>query len=511
MIVEAEKPCKQADCGTAPSLPMRGVSGLWCVPSRLHPPRRRKLSIHPPPLPGESAAQLLQLAQQVRGRGGRAFLVGGYVRDLLRGQPGKDVDLEVFGLPLAELEELLSRLGSVLRVGRAFGVLRVKGLDVDFSVPRRDSKVGKGHRGFAAKSDPGMTPEQAVRRRDLTVNALLMDPLTGELVDPCGGQDDLAQRRLRAVDPRTFPEDPLRPLRVAQFAARLEFKPDAELVAICRAMDLSELPEERIWDEWHKLLLRGRRPSLGLEFLLAADLLRFTPQLQELVGVPQDPEWHPEGDVWVHTLAAVNAAAGLRTGELELDQQVMLGALCHDLGKAGTTRFFNGRWRSHNHDTGGEEPAQALLAALGAPGRLSEPVKALVRCHLRPAWLVGGGAQAPAYRRLARQLDAAGTRMSVLERVARSDALGSSTPDGLAGRFPAGDAFLARSAEINVKDSRPPEVVLGRHLIARGLKPGPLFGPILEQCRKVQDDHGWDDPQRILDRALANLADPSSC
>lgn len=437
--------------------------------------------------------------------------MGGYVRDLLRGRRSKDVDVEVFGLPLAELEELLSRLGPVLRVGRAFGVLRVKGLDVDFSIPRRDSKVGKGHRGIAAESDPSMTPEQAVRRRDLTVNALLMDPLTGELVDPCDGQADLARRCLRAVDPRTFPEDPLRPLRVAQLAARLEFQPDAELIALCRGMDLSELPGERIWDEWQKLLLLGRRPSLGLEFLLAADLLRFTPALQDLVGVPQDPEWHPEGDVWVHTLAAVDAAADLRTGEIELDQQIMLGALCHDLGKAHTTRFFNHRWRSHNHDTGGEKPAAALLSALGAPARLLAPVQALVLCHLRPAWFVGGGAQAPAYRRLARQLDAAGTRMSTLERVARADALGTGTADGLAGQFPAGDTFLARSAEIHVKDSRPPERVLGRHLIARGLQPGPLFGPILEQCRKVQDEHGWDDPQRILDRALADLADPGSC
>jgi tRNA nucleotidyltransferase (CCA-adding enzyme) len=437
--------------------------------------------------------------------------VGGYVRDLLRGRPGKDVDVEVFGLTLPELEELLSGLGPVLRVGRAFGVLRVKGLDVDFSVPRRDSKVGKGHRGFATESDPRMTAEQAIRRRDLTVNAMLMDPLTGELVDPCGGQEDLARRVLRAVDPGTFPEDPLRPLRVAQLAARLEFDPDAELIGICRAMDLSELPGERIWDEWQKLLLRGRRPSLGLEFLLAADLLRFTPALQDLVGVPQDPEWHPEGDVWVHTLAALDAAAGLRTGDTELDQQIMLGALCHDLGKAATTRFFDGRWRSHNHDVGGEEPAQALLAALGAPARLSAPVKALVRCHLRPAWFACGGAQAPAYRRLARQLGAAGTRMSILERVARADALGTGTPDGLAGRFPAGDTFLARAVDVKVKESRPPDVVLGRHLIARGLEPGPFFGPILEQCRKVQDDHGWDDPERILDRALADLADPGSC
>lgn len=412
--------------------------------------------------------------------------------------------MEVFGVPLDALQKALAELGEVLQVGRAFGVLRVKGLDVDFSVPRRDSKVGAGHRGFVAEPDPAMTPEEAVRRRDLTVNALLMDPLTGEVLDPAGGKQDLAERRLRAVDPTTFPEDPLRPLRVAQFAARLEFSPDAELIRICRSMSLAELPPERIWEEWHKLLLRGRRPSAGLSFLHAVDLLHHTPPLAALVGVPQDPEWHPEGDVWVHTLRAVDAAAALRTGEHDEDLLLMLGALCHDLGKAPTTSFFNGRWRSHNHDTGGEEPTLALLEALGAPAHLAPAVTALVRCHLRPVWLVNGEARPPAFRRLARELAAAGTRMNLLERVARADAFGTATPDALAGRFPAGDAFLVAADEVQLRDQAPEDVVQGRHLIDRGLQPGPGFGPILERCRSVQDEEGWDDPERILDHVLGS-------
>ncbi len=464
----------------------------------------------PPELPEPAAEPVHQLARRIGELGGRALLVGGFVRDHLRGEPSKDVDVEVFGVPLDRLEELLGELGPVLKVGRAFGVLRIKGLDVDFSVPRRDSKVGKGHRGFVAEPDPEMPPEQAVRRRDLTVNALLMDPLTGEVLDPTGGRQDLEERRLRAVDPSTFPEDPLRPLRVAQFAARLEFSADKELIRICRSMNLSELPPERVWEEWHKLLLLGRRPSAGLSFLLAADLLHHTPALEALVGVPQDPEWHPEGDVWVHTLRAVDAAAKLRTGEHDDDLQRMLGALCHDLGKAPTTSFFGGRWRSHNHDTGGEEPARALLSSIGAPVSLTPAIVALVRCHLRPVWLINGDARPPAYRRLARELAAAGTRISLLEQVARADALGTATPDALAGRFPAGDAFLEAADEVELRDQVPRDIVQGRHLIAGGLEPGPEFGPILERCREVQDEEGWDDPERILEQALRLEKPPGS-
>ena len=455
-------------------------------------------------LPGPIRA----LAREIREAGGRGFLVGGAVRDRLRGEPAADWDLEVHGLSIDRLEEVLSAHGQVIAVGRAFGVLRLTGIDADFSVPRRDSRIGTGHRGFRAELDPALSPEDAVRRRDLTVNALMLDPLTGEVLDPAGGLADMRQHRLRAVDPLTFPEDPLRPLRVAQLAARLEYDVDQDLLALCRSIDLSALPAERVWDEWEKMLLLGRRPSLGLEFLRAAELLALTPELQALIGVLQDPEWHPEGDVWEHTLRSADAAARLRVGERAADLPLMFGALCHDLGKAVTTELVKGRWHSYEHEVVGVALAHGMLARLGAPGWLVTAVGTLVRWHLQPAALHHHGGGPRAYRRLARALQAGGVQIKLLERVARADSLGRTTPEALAGVFPEGDRFLREAEALAVHDAAPADVVLGRHLIGRGLPPGPGFGPILARCREVQDETGWTDPDRILDEALGRSPRP---
>ena len=197
-------------------------------------------------------------------------------------------------------------------VGRAFGVFRVGGIDADFSLPRRDSKRGPGHRGFDVAPDPSLDFAEAARRRDLTVNSIGIDPLTGDVLDPHGGRRDLTRRVLRATDPARFPEDPLRGLRVAQLAARLDMTPDEALVALCRTLDLSELSGERVFDEFTKLLLRAARPSIGLRVLEDTGQLRFFPELDALRGVPQDPKWHPEGDVWLHTLMVLDVAATLR-------------------------------------------------------------------------------------------------------------------------------------------------------------------------------------------------------
>ena len=452
--------------------------------------------------PDEIPSPVRRIAIAARREGGRAFLVGGWVRDRARGVAVKDLDVEVFGVSLATLERLLEPEGEVIAVGRAFGVLRLKELDIDFSVPRRDSKVGRGHRGFITEPDPGLTPADAARRRDLTVNALLLDPLSGELVDPVGGLADLAARRLRAVDPATFPEDPLRPLRVAQLAARLEFAADDGLVALCRTIDSSELPRERIWEEWSKLLLLGARPSLGLTFLREAELLRATPGLAALPGVEQDPEWHPEGDVWVHTLLAVDRAAALRIGDPRWDLPLMLGTLCHDLGKALTTRMQEGRWRSLGHDVAGLEPTRELLARIGAPGWLEPPVVALVQTHLLPTAFVLQGAGRRAYRKLARTLDAAGVSLRLLERVACADSRGRLLAGAEAGPFADGEEFLRRAAEYEVEDAPRPDAVRGRDLLARGFRPGPDIGRWLARCREIQDETGWDDAGQILDEAF---------
>jgi tRNA nucleotidyltransferase (CCA-adding enzyme) len=444
------------------------------------------------------------IARAIRDAGGRSLLVGGWVRDRLLGIESKDFDLEVYGLSAERLEETLRRFGEVIAVGRAFGVLRVKGIEADFSLPRRDSRTGRGHRGFQVELDPGMTFAEAARRRDLTMNAIGFDPLTEEIIDPHHGRRDLEAKRLRAVDRLTFSEDSLRGLRVAQFAARFEMAPDEELVEICSTLDLSDLPGERMLEEFEKLLLKGVRPSRGFEFLRTTDLLRFFPELKSMVGVPQDPQWHPEGTVWEHVLLVIDEAARLRTGDRDADLTLLFGALCHDLGKPLTTVEEDGRIRSPNHEEAGEPVARAFLERLRAPQALVAKVAGLTRYHLAPASFLKQGASARAYRRLARKLEEYGTSAHMLERVARADHFGRTTPEALARRFPEGEEFLRRSRELQVEEHAVKDAVLGRHLIARGLTPGPGFGPILERCREVQEETGLADPEAILERVLGN-------
>ena len=464
--------------------------------------KRRRAGYNPPMRSPALPDPLPEIASAVRQAGGCAYAVGGYVRDLLLGQPSKDIDVEVHGIELEALRCLLARFGRVAEVGRAFGVLRLAKPNVDFSLPRRDSKVGPGHRGFDVEVDPQLGFAAAARRRDLTINSMGLNLLTGEVLDPHGGRGDLKSRTLRAVDAATFPEDPLRALRTAQFSARFEMRADAALTALCERLDLSEVSAERAFEEFRKLLLQGTRPSFGLAFLREAGLLRFFPQLAALVDVPQDPIWHPEGSVWRHTLMVIDEAAQLRRGDDD-DLALMFGALCHDFGKPATTVTVAGRVRSPAHAEAGLAPTRAFLGKLRAPKALVERVSALVEHHLAPALFDGQGAGAKAYRRLSRKLRAAGATMELLARVARADHLGRTTAAALAREFPAGERFLERARALEVAAGAPRDIVSGRHLIARGLRPGPRFGELLRACREVQDEHGWNDADRIVDAVLS--------
>lgn len=442
-----------------------------------------------------------RICEGIAEAGGRPILVGGFVRDLLLGIESKDLDIEVFGISLDRLEEVLRTFGEVITVGRAFGVLRVKGINVDFGLPRSDSKIAPGHTGFDIECEPDLDFARAARRRDLTINSIGLDPLTGELLDPHGGRRDIATRLLRATDPAHFAEDPLRGLRVAQFIARFEFTPDHELRRLCAALDFSELSAERLFGELRKLLLKGTRPSAGFQFLRETDLLRFFPEAYALVGVPQDAEWHPEGDVWAHTLMVLDEAALLRDGGDD-DLALMLAALCHDFGKPETTTTETGRICTPAHDVAGAARTEAFLERLKTAKDLAARVSALVRYHLAPALFVEQGTSAKGYRRLARKLEASNVSCMLLERAARADHLGRRTPDAEARHFPAGDAFLAMAEQAQSVRRAPPDVVMGRHLIARGFTPGPELGRILRLCREIQDETGWADADEILTAAM---------
>ncbi len=450
-----------------------------------------------PPDFGDVDPRFGEIANAVREAGGRALFVGGQVRDRLLGRSSTDLDVEIFGLALERVESLLGSFGRTRTVGRSFGVVRIDGLDADFSLPRRDSKTGPGHRGFAVEVAPDLDFAAAARRRDFRINSMGFDPLTGEVLDPHGGREDLLAKRLRVTDAAHFAEDPLRGLRAAQFAARFELEPDAELLTLAARLDLAELAPERVFAELRKLLLLGVRPAIGFDFLQSTGLVRFFPEAAALIGVPQDPRWHPEGDAWRHTLLALDRAAGLRGGDGD-DEALMFAVLCHDFGKPLVTEQL----RSPGHDRAGIEPARQFLSRLRAPRRLIDQVCALVRAHLAPVWLVRNEAGPRAYRRLARRLEAAGADLRLLARVATADQLGRTTPAAVRGEFPEGVVFLERASAALPGLAPLPPAVLGRHLIARGFEPGPKMGRVLAACREIQDETGWSDPERILDRAL---------
>ncbi len=446
--------------------------------------------LHPLPAAGTLLETTLlrdyrAVLEEIRQSGGRPLLVGGCVRDLLMEgniQQG-DLDLEVRGLAPERLRSIVLAAGGH-EYGKSFAVFGLGPLEI--ALPRRERKTGPGHRGFEVTADPDLPYPEASARRDLTINSMGYDPWTGELFDPHGGRADLAAGILRHTSHR-FSEDPLRVLRVMQFAARFCFAVAPSTVELCRNLDLSELPRERLWREWKKLLLQGRRPSLGLRFLERCGALRFFPELEALTNTPQDPEWHPEGSVWEHTLLCMDAAAELRTGREEFDLPLMLGVLCHDLGKATTTFYDEDRGRtvSPRHEPEGVGPALSFLARLTNEKSLVETVPILVARHLTPHQLYKEKQKGldirPALRRVALKVDPI-----LLERVARADHLGRRTCDALAGDFPAGDLFLEEVRALELEKKKPAPLVMGRHLLSEGLPPGPEMGRWLKRLFQAQ-------------------------
>ncbi|HEU4507470.1 MAG TPA: HD domain-containing protein [Pyrinomonadaceae bacterium] len=447
--------------------------------------------------------KVIELSRAIRELGGRALLVGGCVRDAIMGKVPKDWDLEVYNLAPERLREVLDQSGPVNVVGEAFTVYKL-GHYLDVSIPRRERKSGRGHKAFVIEGDPSMNVAEASKRRDFTINAILQDPLTGEIIDPFSGRRDIDQRILRAVSVETFGEDSLRVLRAAQFAARFEFDVDPATVELCRAIDLSDLPAERIWGELEKLLLQSRRPYLGIEWLLKLGAIeKLFPEIQSLIGVAQEPEWHPEGDVFVHTLLAVDRAREL-IDELPYAKQVtvMLATLAHDFGKPATTEFIEGRIRSRGHEEAGVAPAEQFLDRIKVHTidgyNVRAQVIALVREHLKPGEFykkrdeVGEGA----FRRLARRCEP-----DLLYRVAKADSLGRNAPWVPREQWYGSEAqewFIERSRELQVEQRPPDPILLGRHLLDLGLEPGPRMGEITRAVYEMQ----LDGRVRDLDQAI---------
>lgn len=430
--------------------------------------------------------QVLKIAQMVADIGGQAYLVGGCVRDMLLGLTPKDIDIEVFHITHNELEAILKKEFKVNFIGKSFGVFKLKEYPIDISTPRLETIIGYTHKSFCVSTDPHLSITKAAERRDFTINAIFLDPITGIIHDPFNGREDLQNKVLRHVSHK-FTEDPLRVLRGMQFASRFELTPHPTTTALCSTLVPYYLPHERVFDEWQKLFLKGTKPSLGLEFLRKSGWLRHYPELQHLINCPQDPTWHPEGDVWTHTLHAMDAFARKRIDNPEEDLLIGLAVLCHDFGKPLTThKDAQGRIRSPGHDVAGEAPTRSFLSYLTRNRLLIEKVVRLVVLHMRPSELFKSKASDGAIRRLANAVG----RMDRLLRVVEAD---DEARPPLPPNKEIIEWLLDRCEMLLIKDQSPVPIILGRHLISLGHEPHPLFSQILKLCFEAQLDGRFHD------------------
>ncbi len=434
----------------------------------------------------QAARRIAQLAAE---RGGRAYYVGGCVRDKcirrLRGGENvslegfKDIDIEVHGLAPEALWELLQQVGEPEVFGESFGVYSLRHLGLDIAMPRREHAVGRGHRDFAVSVDPFIGPEEASRRRDFTVNAMMEDVLTGELLDPWNGLEDLKAGVLKHVDENAFPEDPLRVLRAAQFAARLKFTVAPETAALCRRIDLSALSPERVEGELKKALLQSERPSVFFETLRQMDQLRpWFAELEPLIGLAQDPVYHPEGDVWVHTMEVLDRAAARRE-KAENPYGFLLLALCHDLGKITTSAVSekDGRIHSYGHETEGLPLADSLLQRVCGEKSVRAYVLNMVPLHMKPN--VAAYAR-PSVKSTNHLFDGAESPLDLIW-FAEADRPEFAGKDA----FQGDTAFLTERLQI-YRETMAKPYVMGRDLIEAGLTPDQSFSELLDFAHKLR-------------------------
>lgn len=439
------------------------------------------------------------LAREARAAGGRAYCVGGCVRDALLGVEPKDVDVEIYGLEAEKIERILSKKFRFEIVGKSFGVWILKGLDIDVSMPRTERKTGAGHKAFEIVGDPFLTPKEACARRDFTINAILYDILSGDIIDEFGGMGDLKNKILRHTSER-FSEDPLRVLRAMQFAARFNLDVAPETVELCSKIEMENLPEERIFEEWKKLILKGVEISRGLFFLRDCGWVKYFRELADMAGCPQDPRWHPEGDVYVHTAHCMDSFAKKRVGDDREDLIVGLAVLCHDMGKPKcTTIGDDGAIHSYGHDVIGGKVARKFLEHLTREKSIVEEVVPLVERHMAVLDLWRSNAGDGAIRRLAgkvKRIDRL-VRLDDADRNGRPPIEPEDSPQGL--------WIMQRAEALAIKDSAPKPILLGRHLIELGLAPSVKFKDILNAAYEAQLDGAFFDVEHAVKYAKDNL------
>ncbi len=417
------------------------------------------------------------IAEKVLANGGKVYYVGGYVRDHLCGRESKDIDIEVHGITPQKLSEILESVGKPKAMGASFGIFGLAGYDLDISLPRKENESGRGKSNFTEYTDPFIGVEAAAKRRDFTINAFMQDVLSGEVYDFFGGKKDLENGIIRHVDDVTFSEDPLRVIRAAQFAARFGFSLSEETVNLCKSLDLSWISHERVWEELKKALVKSEKPSVFFETLRKMDALDvWFPEVKALIGVEQPPQFHPEGDVWNHTMLVLDIGASLRD-KAKNPVGFMMSLLCHDFGKPVTTTNENGRIRSIGHETAGVDIAKNFIKRLTSDVNLRRYIENMVELHMRPNIIAEQSSSVKAFCKL---FDASCCADDLLL-VSEADFLGCAKDESYVER----KEYLYKMLKLFRKRMKKPYVT-GADLIKAGYAPGKAMGEALKHAHKLR-------------------------
>lgn len=418
-----------------------------------------------------------RLAKLVCEKGGKAYYVGGCVRDKLMGTECKDIDIEVHGILKSDLEQIIDTLGHRMEFGVSFGIYGIKGCGIDIALPRTERAKGSGHRDFDVTPDPFIGTKKAAMRRDFTINALMEDILTGEIIDHFGGIDDIKNKILRHVNENTFPEDPLRVLRAAQFAARFEFEISKETIQLCKSIDISTLSRERVELELIKALLKAKRPSLFFNAMRKMDQLSvWFPEAEKLIGIPQHKIYHMEGDVWDHTMMVLDEAAKYRS-RVSYPYGFMMTALVHDFGKIICTEEKNGIYHAYGHETKGIDIVREFLRRITCEKKLVRYVLNMTELHMKPNVLAGSYSSLKATNKM---FDSSVCPEDLIY-FAKADNDGRITEE----KSEFNERFLTERLDA-YKSIMAEPYVAGKDLIDAGLVPDKNFSEILNYAHKLR-------------------------
>ncbi|MBU5335746.1 CCA tRNA nucleotidyltransferase [Intestinibacter bartlettii] len=426
-------------------------------------------------MPNKDIEVAKKIAKKVSDMNGRTFFVGGYVRDEILGIETKDIDIEVHGIEVDTLVNILESLGGVQKVGASFGVFNLKGYSLDIAMPRKEKSNGRGHKDFEIYVDPFIGYKEACIRRDFTINSLMKDVLTGEIIDHFGGIEDIKNKKIKYVNEISFCEDPLRVFRAAQFASRFEFNIDKKTIELCSTMDVSSLAFERVFEELKKALLKSEKPSIFFNTLKDMNQLSFWfKEIEGLIGIKQSEIHHPEGDVFTHSMMVLDEAAKLRH-QAEDKLGFMLAALCHDFGKTITTQVRKGKLTAYGHEVESAKIAKVFLDRLTNKISLKKDVLNLVELHMKPNQMYN-----TAKKKSMMKLWDDAIHPTDLILLSKADALGR----GIKKDYDEiENALRASLKDYNVLMQEPE--VSGKDLILLGLKPGVQFSEYIKLGHKL--------------------------